>query len=606
MSYSDHYLVALIYKKIMNTGFSGKIILKGYNLTKKLYFCDGNLVYAKSDALNEQLLVFLLLLEKITKEQYEHLFGLPERTDKKIGEILIKKKIVSKTDLIYARQYQARKIAVNSLQLKNIIYEIVDKEIVIKSDKFLIPLPPIIIEGVRKMRDLSFFIGEVDLKSPVALSLSGSIKKILSKDEINFYNNLEECKGMSNAEIITALALNPEYYWRIMLIFLLFEIIDFTEKSNVYDIKREIHDLIEIDKILNSEIKDNYSVFGVDEYSTIEEINTKYEQMARKFDVNNFDSVKNSKIKKIAESVSIKLKKVQLDLVILRSGSVGIVEKDTNINTGFGIPKETSLDLIEEKNESVNIKLKKDFGIPKESSIELKEEENEPVNENLKKDFGIPKESSIELPEKENKSADKQLNKNFGLPKKPILDSVEEQTNSEKQKITKNFGLPKKSIIDSVEIKKNKSANDNYTYRKEISDEEAVFFQRAEDQYKAGNYLDVINILRGNLKQTSLKGECSFLLGLAQSHQKQTYLEAEMNFKKAIELIPWNSDPIYNLGVLYKKQNKDKKAQKCFEKVLDMTLHHTNAVRSIQDILRKNKKKSSIFSILKKDIKLGS
>ncbi len=102
-------------------------------------------------------------------------------------------------------------------------------------------------------------------------------------------------------------------------------------------------------------------------------------------------------------------------------------------------------------------------------------------------------------------------------------------------------------------------------------------------------------MLRNTSKSADTKGEMYYLLGLAQSHYRESYLESEMNLKKAIELNPWSSGPIYTLGNLYKKQRKTKKAQRCFEKVMSMTANHSEAVKAVQRLIKEKGKKIPKF-----------
>ncbi len=491
MSKQSQYSVPLIFKKIMDSDFSGELILNEDNYTKNLFFKYGNLIYAKSDIFDEKLGVLLFLLGTITEEQYEYIGGLAHSVDHKVGDILIQNNFISEEDLKYARIYQIKKIAVNSFLLKNFNYELNEMDSVDQKNEFSIPLPSIIIEGVRIMKDLSYFKDKIQFHSPSTLSVPKSIKQILSDDELELYNNLNNCKNMSNLEIISSFTLNPENYWKKMLVFFLLEIIDFHEHEYHSDINENIHDLIELNSKLSEKKLSFYNIMSVDRNSSAETITKAYKQMSQKYNPKNFGSALTPEVKKIAKSVSSKLELIHQNLLILNKKILSKIDEKNELIPQPAIQSEILEDIVEEKNENV-----------------------------LEK------------------------------------------------------------------------TNDTY--------------QIAEENYKLGNYQNVIDILKNQLIGAPLNGEHYYLLGLSQYQQDFKNIEAEINLKKAVKLNPWSSNPIYSLGMLYKKQDKQKLAEKCFERVMSMTADHKDAVHAIQDLHKNKKRKSSIFSVLKKDIKIGS
>ena len=106
------------------------------------------------------------------------------------------------------------------------------------------------------------------------------------------------------------------------------------------------------------------------------------------------------------------------------------------------------------------------------------------------------------------------------------------------------------------------------------------------------------------VKTDPSNGDFYYLLGLCQTHLEFSHEEAERNFRKAIELKPWSSDPVYALGILYKKQNKKKQAARCFERVMSMTDSHHDAAKAIRELYKKKKGKKSIVSVLTREIKI--
>jgi tetratricopeptide (TPR) repeat protein len=53
--------------------------------------------------------------------------------------------------------------------------------------------------------------------------------------------------------------------------------------------------------------------------------------------------------------------------------------------------------------------------------------------------------------------------------------------------------------------------------------------------------------------------------------------DAEQSFLKQAEMEPWNADPYYFLGELYQLEGLVIRAEKQFEKALEINLEHTKA-----------------------------
>ena len=76
--------------------------------------------------------------------------------------------------------------------------------------------------------------------------------------------------------------------------------------------------------------------------------------------------------------------------------------------------------------------------------------------------------------------------------------------------------------------------------------------------------------------------------------------DAESNFKKAIELKSWSADPVYALGVLYRGQGRMKLAERCFQRVREISDEHTGASRALVDLRRQHPGRKAKLLFLKK------
>jgi tetratricopeptide (TPR) repeat protein len=126
--------------------------------------------------------------------------------------------------------------------------------------------------------------------------------------------------------------------------------------------------------------------------------------------------------------------------------------------------------------------------------------------------------------------------------------------------------------------------------------------EEAESLYKDKKYADAAKVLKMALRKEPNNGDYHCLLGLCQTHMEFFQDEAERHLRRAIELNPWTSDPVYALGVLFRNQGKERQAAKCFERVMSMTANHHRAVAAMRANIKKHQK-GGLFSIKKKDLK---
>ena len=98
------------------------------------------------------------------------------------------------------------------------------------------------------------------------------------------------------------------------------------------------------------------------------------------------------------------------------------------------------------------------------------------------------------------------------------------------------------------------------------------------------------------------QGDFYYLLGLCLAEIDVMKHDAESNLKKAIELKSWSADPVYALGVLYRGQGRMKLAERCFQRVKEISYEHTGASRALVDLRRQHPGKKSKTSFLKKKI----
>lgn len=466
------YPIPVLLKKILTYRLSGILHIKGEGFEKTLQFSDGDLTAAKSTKLEEKIPVVLHLTGKINEKQYDNVSGLLYGTDLEVGEILVRNHFVTGDDLHAAMMYLVRRIALSTFLLEKGHWQFSSQETENrKGEQLRVPLPGIIVEGARKLKSTTYFKDKIYFHSPVITGIPESLFPLLTDEEIHFYKELEKCKHLSNSEIISKLNLLPAFYWEKLIVFMMLDIIEFEEHTVDYDKEESIKNLIDMNEKLRSGEFDNYSILGVAETASYEEIKESYREISRMYHPDRFGTAATSEIKKIARFVS---------------------------------------DGVEDAYHTL-----------------LKVEKVEAAGE-------------------------------------------ESQEDARKAKEEPRF-----------------KANSLY--------------EKAQGLHSQKQFHDAVLLLKKAVKLDSSRGKYFQLLGVCQSELFYFHGDAERNLKKAIELDSWNADPVYALGMLFRKLKKLKLSEKCFLRALDIDRSRSDASRAIAEIHKQRgaEKKGSFFSIFK-------
>lgn len=109
-------------------------------------------------------------------------------------------------------------------------------------------------------------------------------------------------------------------------------------------------------------------------------------------------------------------------------------------------------------------------------------------------------------------------------------------------------------------------------------------FLQACSLYQQKKYWEAASLLETVVKLDDTRAKYFYQLGLCQSQVPSLSKQAEENFQKASSMQPWNADPIYALGILYKKANLRQLSVKYFRKALEINIDHTKAGKMIESI----------------------
>ncbi|MCX6555223.1 MAG: DUF4388 domain-containing protein [Candidatus Aminicenantes bacterium] len=109
---------------------------------------------------------------------------------------------------------------------------------------------------------------------------------------------------------------------------------------------------------------------------------------------------------------------------------------------------------------------------------------------------------------------------------------------------------------------------------------------KGKELYEQREFDKAIGFLKQAIKLEPGQGDFYYLLGLCQGEMEVMKNDAEISLKKAIELKSWSADPVYALGILYRGQGKMKLAERCFQRVKEISYEHTGASRALVDLRR--------------------
>lgn len=125
-------------------------------------------------------------------------------------------------------------------------------------------------------------------------------------------------------------------------------------------------------------------------------------------------------------------------------------------------------------------------------------------------------------------------------------------------------------------------------------------YLKANALYKLKKFREAATLMEEALRLDSGKTSYYMLAGLACSRLPEMLKNAEQHFTKAMEMEPWNADPLFAIGELYKSQNMLKKAKVCFEKALELNMEHTLAGKAMNEMNGLMEPKKPVFSLFTK------
>jgi curved DNA-binding protein CbpA len=137
--------------------------------------------------------------------------------------------------------------------------------------------------------------------------------------------------------------------------------------------------------------------------------------------------------------------------------------------------------------------------------------------------------------------------------------------------------------------------------RRDWSKKAEIKFRQGKLAYKSGNYEAARILFEEAVRRQPSKGAYYIWLALVESKIPSRRKKSEHNFRKAIQLEPWNIDAYLGLGLLYRKVGLHIKARRQFEQVLKIDSDNVTALREL-DLVKKTKKKLDVKDFLQMDV----
>jgi curved DNA-binding protein CbpA len=304
------YPVPLILKKILKDKPTGELVVVGKNFSKSLYFINGVLTFAKTTSLEERLGEILFKLGKINREQYLDINRLIKEHSERLGKILVSKNMLSQRDLFFALIYQLRTIATSTFELVSGEWNFIEKLPEIPEDsKFSVELPGIITEGTNKMANLAYFKNKFYYKSPRLTPVPRHIHEVLSNHELSFHKELNQFNNVNNQQIIEAMKVSEDLFWRKISMFYLLGLVEFGEVSVDLERDKNIEDILLLFEQLKADRMDYYQLLGIKNIATFNEIKGAYFEFAKRYHPDRISSAPDPEIKDKANFVFAEINK---------------------------------------------------------------------------------------------------------------------------------------------------------------------------------------------------------------------------------------------------------------------------------------------------------
>lgn len=278
------YPVPLMLKKILKEKIHGELRVRNESFEKRLFFIQGDLIFARTNVIQERLGEILFKIGKINPAQFWNINKLLEGKDGKVGKILVEEKIVTQRDLFLALLYQVKAIATSTFTMDSGEWEFNTQMPQVPADSnFKVEMPEVMVEGTKKMRNMAYFRNRFYYQTPKLGPLSEPVKRALPKEILHFYQLLSNFNNKPNEKIIAELKMDEDVYWKNVVLLFLLSAAEFVDVKVDEDLNKNIEEMMRLYEKVRSGSYDYYELFGLKSNTPIEEIKEAYFRFAKKY-----------------------------------------------------------------------------------------------------------------------------------------------------------------------------------------------------------------------------------------------------------------------------------------------------------------------------------
>jgi len=294
----------------------GQLVFRRDKAQKYLFFQDGQLVFAKTNQENELLGEILYKLGKLSQEAYDNIEEYIEPMEI-IGQVLLKRGLISKQDLIDGLSYQMREITLNTFPVFDGNFRFQEREdLTLEDIDIKVSIPVLIADGIRRMKfdvNLRKFLKDLTISPKdkgLILHLTEEEKDILNLVKVDSFP----------PDILKKSGLNPEDFWKALYLFYCLDLIDLGEEATVLDKAegpyakpkdRETQKRIEEVEEFSQRIHglNLYQILDVSQKASLNDIKKSYFSLARQYHPDLFDRETLAAKKEIIDDVFDKITK---------------------------------------------------------------------------------------------------------------------------------------------------------------------------------------------------------------------------------------------------------------------------------------------------------
>jgi len=268
----------------------GQLVFRHQKDQKYLFFQDGQLVFAKTNREEELLGEILFRLGKISKEVHSNIEEYIEPMEI-IGQVLVKRGLLSKENLIEGMMYQMREITLNSFPFFDAKFRFQEREDLQLSDfNINISIPVLITDGIRRMK----FDANIKkfLKERVISPKDQGFHYQLTEEEKDILKLVKE--NSSPADVLKGTGFDPEKFWKSLYLFTCLDLIRLDDDEPVLekdqgpsakpadrDEEQKISDVVEFHHRIQG--LNHYQILDVPKSANANEIKKAYFMLARQY-----------------------------------------------------------------------------------------------------------------------------------------------------------------------------------------------------------------------------------------------------------------------------------------------------------------------------------